>query len=125
MPLAPGGKSPLVWAPDDATREADLRLDRKEGIFSETASGAIPVVAGDPEASELIRRIESADPAEQMPPPEAIKQLSAEERSKLAAWVKAGAEFKQGFFGEIEYNLIPKAAELNPSGFGVRIGYRF
>jgi hypothetical protein len=81
--------------PDDATRQAELRLDRKEGIYSETASGAIPVVSGDPQASELIRRIESTDPSEQMPPPDASKQLTDEERIKLVAWVKAGAEFKQ------------------------------
>ena len=72
-----------------------MRLDRKEGIYSETASGAIPVVPGDPEASELIRRIESTDPAEHMPPPDARKQLTDDERIKLVAWIKAGAEFKQ------------------------------
>jgi hypothetical protein len=81
--------------PDDAARQADLRLDRKEGIYSETGSGAIPVVPGDPQASELIRRIESTDPSEHMPPPEASKQLTDDERIKLVAWIRAGAEFKQ------------------------------
>src|SRR3954452_18075823 len=66
--------------PDDAKRKAALRLDRKVGIYSETTSGVIPVVPGDPEASELIRRIESTDPAEHMPPPDAGKQLLDDER---------------------------------------------
>ena len=81
--------------PDDAKRKAALHFDRKVGIYSETTSGVIPVVPGDPEASELIRRIESTDPAEHMPPPDAGKQLLDDERIKLVAWVKAGAEFKQ------------------------------
>ena len=75
--------------------EGGIALDRKEGIYSETTSGVVPVVPGDPEASELIRRIESTDPAEHMPPPDAGKQLTDDERIKLVAWVKAGAEFKQ------------------------------
>jgi hypothetical protein len=49
----------------------------------------------------------------------------SETKTGLGGKVFLGAEFKQGFLAEIEYNLIPKAAELNPSGFGVRIGYRF
>lgn len=81
--------------PDDAQRKADLRLDRREGIYSKSASGSIPIVPGDPEASEVIRRIESADPSERMPPPEANKQLTEDERVKLTSWIKAGAEYKQ------------------------------
>lgn len=81
--------------PDDAQRKADLRLDRREGIYSKSASGSIPIVPGDPEASEVIRRIENADPSERMPPPEANKQLTEDERVKLTSWIKAGAEYKQ------------------------------
>jgi hypothetical protein len=81
--------------PDDATRQAELRLDRKEGLYAETASGSIPVVPGRTEQSELIRRIESGDPSERMPPADAIKQLTEEERRKLADWVRAGADYKQ------------------------------
>jgi hypothetical protein len=81
--------------PDEATREADLRLDRREGLFEPTASGATPVVARDLTASELIRRIASTDPSEQMPPADAPKQLTDDEKAKLVAWVQAGAEFER------------------------------
>lgn len=81
--------------PDDKHREADLRLDRKEGVFSPSASGATPVVPGDVAKSELVRRIESTDPDEQMPPAKSGKPLTEDERNKLIAWVKSGAEFKQ------------------------------
>ncbi len=81
--------------PDDKHREADLRLDQKEGVFSPSASGATPVVPGDVAKSELVRRIESTDPDEQMPPAKSGKPLTDAERDKLIAWVKGGAEFKQ------------------------------
>jgi hypothetical protein len=81
--------------PDAETREADLRLDRREGLFDESASGVTPVVAGDPSASELIRRITSTDPAEQMPPADLPKQLTDDEKAKLVAWVQAGAEYER------------------------------
>ncbi len=81
--------------PDDATREADLRLDQREGLYAEAASGVIPVVPGDPEESEIIRRITSDDPSEQMPPADSTKQLTDDERSKLIAWIEAGAKFQR------------------------------
>lgn len=81
--------------PDEATREADLRLDRREGLFEQAASGVTPVVAGDSTASELIRRITSTDLAEQMPPADVTKQLTDDEKAKLVAWVEAGAKFER------------------------------
>ena len=42
--------------PDAKTRKADLRLDRKEGLLS-------VVQPGDLEASELVQRITTTDPA--------------------------------------------------------------
>jgi Protein of unknown function (DUF1553)/Protein of unknown function (DUF1549)/Planctomycete cytochrome C len=81
--------------PDDATREAGLRIDRPEGIFSATESGVTPVVPGNPGESELVRRILSGDPDERMPPPDAIKQLTDEERQKIVRWVMGGAKYQR------------------------------
>ena len=49
--------------PDANTRDADLRLDTREGLFAQ-------LVAGDPSKSELFERISSDDPDHQMPPPD-------------------------------------------------------
>jgi len=80
--------------PDDAAREAKLRLDVCESAIARTESGKTPIVPGKPDSSELIRRIFSHDADEMMPPPAANKPLSDNERQILRAWVLAGAEYK-------------------------------
>ncbi len=76
--------------PDEKRRETDLRLDTFEGA---TQSGAI--VPGNPEASEILRRILSHDPDEQMPPPSAKKRaFTRAEIALLTEWIKAGATYQ-------------------------------
>ncbi|MDX2299383.1 MAG: PSD1 and planctomycete cytochrome C domain-containing protein [Xanthomonadaceae bacterium] len=74
--------------PDDKHREADLRLDQapKPGAKS-------VIVAGKPQDSELIRRILTTDPDEQMPPAKSGKKLSAAEIATLRRWVEQDANW--------------------------------
>jgi len=80
--------------PDDAAREAKLRLDLPESATARTESGKAAIVPGKADSSELIRRIDSHNADEMMPPPAANKPLSDDERRILRAWVAAGAEYK-------------------------------
>jgi hypothetical protein len=80
--------------PDDKARKAKLRLDTPEGATKEAKSGAIAVVPGKPEESELCVRIFSTDEDERMPPPEMKKELTAEQKDILKRWIAAGAEYK-------------------------------
>ena len=73
--------------PDEKERKADLRLDTKDGA-------AEAVVAGKPEASELVKRVVSADRGELMPPPKSGKKLTPREIDILTRWVKEGAAYK-------------------------------
>ncbi|HUY92266.1 MAG TPA: DUF1553 domain-containing protein [Pirellulales bacterium] len=75
--------------PDSAARKADLRLDQREAAID---SGAF--TPGKADESELIRRILSTDPDEQMPPPATKKQLTAEQKETLRQWLAAGAEYQ-------------------------------
>jgi hypothetical protein len=75
--------------PDSASRQADLRLDRRQDAID---MGAI--AEGDPDSSELIRRIMSDDPDEMMPPPETKKTLTPRQKEQLAAWIGDGAEYQ-------------------------------
>ncbi len=80
--------------PDAARRQADLRLDL-EANAKWTLDGRSPIVPGEPSASELIRRVTSHDPEVRMPPPEAGKQLSAEEAELLTRWIRQGARWQR------------------------------
>ena len=75
--------------PDESNRKADLRLD--------THAGALAVLTpGDPAASELLRRVLSTDPAEQMPPPGPQRaRLTAEQVDQLRSWITGGAAWGQ------------------------------
>ena len=75
--------------PDEAARQADLRLDIREAAIE---MGAI--AAGDAEGSELVRRILRTDESELMPPPDSHKKLSPEQIELLRLWVEQGAEYE-------------------------------
>jgi hypothetical protein len=78
---------------DAAHREGGLRLDEREGAIQGGDSETAAIVPGNPDTSELVRRIFSADESERMPPPEAKKDLTAAEKDLLKQWVAEGAEY--------------------------------
>jgi hypothetical protein len=78
--------------PDAETREADLRLDVQASLFAVRDEPL--VTPGDVKNSQIIHRITSKDDAEQMPPADFIKPLSADQISLLQRWVKQGAQWK-------------------------------
>lgn len=82
--------------PDANKRQAGLRLDTQEAVFAKTATGATPIVPGEPGASALIERIDSKDSAVRMPPSYmGHDPLEAEQVELLKAWVEAGAEYSE------------------------------
>ena len=78
----------------DKGRKAGLRLDEFEGATKKLKSGERAVVPGDLDASEMIKRIRSADPEDVMPPPELHRPLTAAEKDILTRWVKQGAKYE-------------------------------
>jgi len=81
--------------PDEASREAELRLDRQESALGESDSGEVPVVPGKPENSELFRRISSEDEDEVMPPIDSGKSLTPEQITLVRLWIEQGAQWKE------------------------------
>ncbi len=73
---------------DAAKREADLRLDQREGALEFAA-----FVPGDPDDSYMLERIHSDDPDELMPPPDSNRTLSDREKQLLRQWIAEGAEY--------------------------------
>jgi hypothetical protein len=78
--------------PDAASREADLRLDIRDHALK-SRDGAVPIVPGQPDASEVVRRIRSGDEDVVMPPPDALKPLSEIQKEILERWIASGAEY--------------------------------
>ena len=79
--------------PDEASREAGLRLDRADVVFAAADSGTIAVVPGDPQASELFLRVTSDDASLVMPPADSGHRLTDSQIETLRAWIGQGGKF--------------------------------
>ena len=79
--------------PDDGQRQAGLRLDTRAGATAKSESGKTPVSPKQPHLSELVRRIESTDPDEAMPPASTKRELTAAQKKSLKDWIASGAEY--------------------------------
>jgi hypothetical protein len=77
----------LCHGQDEATREAELRLDQAEGIEYAFAGG-------DFESSEAWRRITAHGADERMPPSEFGKPLSDAENDVLRRWMRQGSPWE-------------------------------
>jgi len=80
--------------PDEGARKAKLRLDLRETAVKPAKSGRVPIVAGKPDQSELVRRIFAEDEDDLMPPPAANKPLSQPEKEALRRWITEGAKYQ-------------------------------
>src|SRR5688572_16749376 len=80
--------------PDENKRKAKLRLDTKEGALAET-DGYFIIKPGEPEKSEVYKRLTSSDPDEQMPPPDSHLSVSKEEVELIRRWIAEGANWEK------------------------------
>jgi Protein of unknown function (DUF1553)/Protein of unknown function (DUF1549)/Planctomycete cytochrome C len=96
--------------PDKNARQAELRLDIRDEALKPKDSGATPIVPKKPGESELVRRIQSTDPDEMMPPPDAHKTLTKRQKEILKRWVEQGAEY------QLEWSLEPPVKAKIPAG---------
>lgn len=75
--------------PDQSHRKGKLRLDiREEALKREAFS------PGNPDESELIKRLTVSDPDELMPPAESHKKLTEQQKLVLRRWIAQGAEYQ-------------------------------
>ena len=84
--------------PDLAGNKSDLRLDLPEEAFRprDGVDGReiTPIVPGNPEASEVWRRVSSRNEADVMPPVDALHQLSEEDKAIFQRWIEQGADYQ-------------------------------
>ena len=107
--------------PDAGARKADLRLDTKEGAFLKNKEGSAAIVAGKPEASNLVERIFSHDKEELMPPPKSNRKVTAKEREILKRWIEEGAHWGTHWaFAPLQKPALPSNTSGNPVDAFVR-----
>jgi hypothetical protein len=80
--------------PDDKTRQAGLRFDLRDDAVRPTKRGATPIVPGNSNQSELVKRVFSDDPDVRMPPHDSNKSLTDREKLLLRRWIDEGAEYQ-------------------------------
>lgn len=95
--------------PDEAKREAGLRLD-DEVAAKASNDGVVAVVPGDPEKSALIQRIVSSDPDEVMPPPKQHKVIPPAQVELLKQWIREGARWGRHWsYEKVQRPPVPSA----------------
>jgi mono/diheme cytochrome c family protein len=100
---------------DQAKRKSGLRLDRRESALKGGDSGSPAIVPGQPDESELILRITSDDPTEQMPPPKHKKPLSTKQIETLKQWIQEGAAYESHWaFAPPRKVPLPEVGRANP-----------
>lgn len=97
--------------PDDKTLKGELRLDIRDHALKPAESGERAIVPGKPDESELVKRIFSTDPDEQMPPASAKIPMTPAQQDVLRRWIAGGAEYKQ------HWSFVPPA-KVQPGGSG-------
>lgn len=78
---------------DEQGRKGQLRLDLRESAIGSGKSGQLAIIPGNPEASQIIKRLLSTDEDEQMPPPQTKKVVSEKDKTILKQWITEGANY--------------------------------
>ena len=80
--------------PDASQRKGKLRLDVRAEALKEGKSGAVAIVPGKPDMSEIIARVLATNEDDVMPPTKLHKPLTKEQKELLKQWVVEGAEYQ-------------------------------
>ncbi len=80
--------------PDEEHREAKLRLDVREAAVADLG-GYAAIVPGKPDESEVMKRINTHDEDDLMPPVKSKKKLTAEQKETLKRWIEQGATYER------------------------------
>lgn len=100
---------------DATARKAGLRLDVREEAIKPAKSGARPIVPGNPDESEILRRMVSTDPDRIMPPGTLHKDLTEAQKDLFRRWIAEGAEYPAHWAF-----VKPREPAIPASGIGIR-----
>ena len=105
--------------PDTEANQSKLRLDLRDLAIKphvnkagRTITGIVP---GKPAESEVWMRLTSSDPVKIMPPPDALHQVTEQDREVIKRWIEQGAEYQPHWAYIKPKKVAPPAVE--PTGF--------
>ncbi|MEO6218972.1 MAG: c-type cytochrome domain-containing protein, partial [Ginsengibacter sp.] len=88
-------------------RQADFSLLFRSDALAKAKSGKYPIIPGDPDHSEMIRRITLKDPEDRMPYKHA--PLSEDQINILRKWIKQGAQWGDHWaYIPVKEEAVPK-----------------
>src|SRR6266540_2604387 len=94
--------------PDAPAKKIKLRLDSEGAATADLGGGRRAIVPGNPEQSQLVRRITSGDEMTRMPPVDSGRKLTQTEIDLLVEWVRQGALWQR------HWSFIPPIRPLLP-----------
>ena len=101
--------------PDEKGRKGELLLSELDGALKGGKSGAAAIVPGKPSQSEIIKRLHSEDPDEQMPPPATNKVMTPEQIGVLERWIAGGAKYEKHWAFQAPVAApVPKSEATHP-----------
>lgn len=106
--------------PDEEYREADLRLDTREGATADLGDGYFAIVPGNPDESEVVWRVNADEEEDLMPPKDSNLSLSPAEKELITQWIVEGAEWKNHWsFEPVVRPAFPEVADADWSRNGI------
>ena len=100
--------------PDKSSRMMGMRLDLRDEATKALPDGHTPIVPGDPDKSEIIKRIFEPNPAKAMPPLAAHKTLTPTQKETIRRWIAEGAKYQGHWAYEpIKRPAVPELANAN------------
>lgn len=100
--------------PDANHRKANLRLDTEEGLFAalKDSPDEHVITPGDPDHSELYRRLSQKDTSLIMPPPNSNLAVSDFEIQLIKKWIQQGAKYERHWaFVKPQQRAVPDVDE--------------
>jgi hypothetical protein len=89
------GKCFRCHGPDAKAKNIPMRLDSETAMLADLGAGRHPVVPGDPDHSEIVRRITAPQKGMRMPPVSSGVTLTPGEIETVREWVAQGAKWQQ------------------------------
>ena len=93
---------------DPKSRKGSLRLDIRDDALKAGKSGAIAIVPGKPDESEVIKRLFTKDEDDVMPNKESHKSLTSAQKELFRRWVAQGAVYEPHWaYKALEAPVVP------------------